>query len=68
LSLLIVNNLGALYKKQGKLKEAKEIYQQALKGKEKALRLDHTSTLNIVYNLGALYKEHSKLKKAKEMY
>jgi tetratricopeptide (TPR) repeat protein len=31
-----VNNLGNLYKNQGKLEEAEKMYQRALQGKEKA--------------------------------
>jgi len=45
------HNLGNLYRDQGKLAEAEEMCQRALKGKEKALGLAHTLTLN---NLGDL--------------
>jgi len=45
-TLSTVNNLGSLYDDQGKLKEAEEMYQRALEGKEKALGSDHTSTLD----------------------
>ncbi|OZJ02082.1 hypothetical protein BZG36_05319 [Bifiguratus adelaidae] len=38
-----VNNLGVLFRDQGKLQEAEEMYQRALAGKEKALDLDHSS-------------------------
>ena len=41
-----VNNLGNLYRDQGKLKKAKEMYQPALKRKEKAWRPEHMSTLD----------------------
>lgn len=60
----IVNNLGVLYKGQGKLKEAEELYQRALLGKEKALGLDHTSTLMAVNGLGNLYSDQRRLKEA----
>ncbi|OQD61046.1 hypothetical protein PENPOL_c019G04134, partial [Penicillium polonicum] len=60
--------LGNLYYDQGKLKEAEEIYQRALVGCEKALGLDHTSTLSTVNNLGNLYYKQGKLKEAEEMY
>jgi tetratricopeptide (TPR) repeat protein len=50
-----VNNLGLLYKSQGKLDEAEKMYQRALQGKEKAWGPDHTSTLDTVNNLGLLY-------------
>ncbi|KAF7713078.1 Uncharacterized protein PECH_001999 [Penicillium ucsense] len=62
------NGLGNLYSYQGKLKEAKEMYQRALAGYEKALGPDHTSTLTIVHNLGLLYSDQGKLKVAEEMY
>jgi hypothetical protein len=44
------------------------MHQCALKGREKALGLDHTSTLNAVNNLGILYADQGKLKEAEEMY
>ena len=62
------SNLGRLYRHQGKLKEAEEMYQQALKGREKALGLEHRSTLHTVNNLGLLYMDQGKLKEAEEMY
>ncbi|KAL4985113.1 hypothetical protein BDW68DRAFT_189921 [Aspergillus falconensis] len=49
--------LGTLYYTQGKLKEAEEMYQQALAGYEKLLSPDHISTLNT-----------GKLKEAEQMY
>ncbi|OQD86643.1 hypothetical protein PENANT_c007G05014 [Penicillium antarcticum] len=63
-----LNGLGNLYRHQGKLKEAEEIYQRAMAGKGMALGPDHTSTLNTVHNLGALYYDQGKLNKAEEMY
>ena len=50
-----VNNLGILYRDQGKLAEAEQMYVRALAGNEKALGPDHTSTLDTVNNLGILY-------------
>jgi hypothetical protein len=41
-----VNNLCNLYADQGKLGEAEEMYMRALKGYEKALGVEHTSTFN----------------------
>ena len=46
-----VNNLGLLYKAQGKTKEAEEMFVRALAGKEKAWGAEHTSTLETVNNL-----------------
>jgi tetratricopeptide (TPR) repeat protein len=62
------HNLGALYADQGKLDKAEEMYERALQGYEKALGLDHTSTLDTVNNLGILYKDQGKLDEAEEMY
>ena len=56
-TLYTVNNLGVLYRNQGKLAEAEEMHQRALAGKEKALGPDHTSTLDTVNNLGNLYQD-----------
>jgi tetratricopeptide (TPR) repeat protein len=65
-----VNNLGALYREQGKLDEAEKMYQRALEGREKALALgaEHTSTLSTVNNLGLLYADQGKLGEAEKMY
>src|SRR5207237_2476848 len=63
-----VNNLGLLYKSQGKLDEAEKMYQLALQGYEKALGPDHTSTLMTVNNLGLLYADQGKLDDAEKMY
>ncbi|RDW56928.1 HET-domain-containing protein [Coleophoma crateriformis] len=60
--------LGNLYSDQGKLTQAEEMYERALKGYEKALGPDHTSTLNTVNNLGLLYADQGKLVQAEEMY
>ncbi len=44
------------------------MYKQALRGKEKVLGVEHTSTLDIVNNLGALYANQGKLAEAEQMY
>ncbi|KAL4868980.1 hypothetical protein BDV12DRAFT_208861 [Aspergillus spectabilis] len=44
------HNLGILYKNQGKLKEAEEMYQRALAGYEKALGPDHPKTCTVANN------------------
>ena len=46
---------GSFYKDQGRYQEAKTIYEQALAGFEKALGLEHISTLFTIDNLGGLY-------------
>jgi tetratricopeptide (TPR) repeat protein len=63
-----VNNLGLLYRNQGKMKEAEEMYVRALEGKEEAWGPKHTSTLDTVYCLGSLYRDQGEVTKAKEMY
>jgi tetratricopeptide (TPR) repeat protein len=60
--------IGLVYADQGKLTEAEEMYERALTGYEKALGLDHTSTLQTVNNLGNLYIHQGTLKEAEEMY
>ncbi len=52
----VLDSLGNLYLDQGKLDEAEKIYERALQGNEKALGLEHTSTLLTINNLGILYK------------
>ena len=49
--------MGNPYAKQGKLVEAEEMSQRALRGFEKAWGPDHTSTLETVNNLGNLYAD-----------
>jgi tetratricopeptide (TPR) repeat protein len=63
-----VHGLGDLYRNQGKLDKAEEMYEWALQGYEKALRRDHTSTLDTVINLGILYADQGKLDETEEMY
>jgi tetratricopeptide (TPR) repeat protein len=67
-TLITVNNLGNLYRDQGKLAEAEQMYVRALAGYEKALGPDHTSTLGTVNNLGLLYGDQGKLAEAEQMY
>ncbi len=63
-----LNNLGGLYIDQGRLSEAEDMYQRALRGKEKARGSEHISTLDIVNNLGSLYKSQGRLSQAEDMY
>jgi tetratricopeptide (TPR) repeat protein len=44
------------------------MYERALRGKEKALGPEHTSTLDTVNNLGILYADQGKLVEAEQMY
>ena len=60
--------VGDLYRRQAKLREAEEMYVRALAGKEKALKSEHTSTLDTVNSLGKWYIDQGKLKEAEDMH
>ena len=64
----MVNNLGVLYEKQGKIAEAEAMYLRALAGCEKTWGSDHTSTLETVNILGILYSDQGKMAEAEAMY
>jgi tetratricopeptide (TPR) repeat protein len=49
------NNLGLLYKNQGKMVRAEDMYVRALRGYEKAVGKDHPRTQKIARNLQALH-------------
>ncbi|KAH0534126.1 hypothetical protein FGG08_007284, partial [Glutinoglossum americanum] len=57
-----------LYQNYCRYQEAEELYQRTLRGKEKALGTDHTSTLNTVNGLGILYREQGRLTESEAMY
>jgi tetratricopeptide (TPR) repeat protein len=61
-------NLGYLFNDQSKLALAEQMYERALRGYEKALGAEHTSTLQTVNNLGNLYADQGKLVEAEQMY
>jgi tetratricopeptide (TPR) repeat protein len=63
-----VHLLGLLYADQGRLGEAEKMYERALRGKEEALGVGHSSTLDTVNNLGLLYAAQGKLDEAEQMY
>ena len=67
-TLHTVNNLGNLYKDQGKIVETEEMYMRALRGKENAWEMEHTSNLITVNNLGVLYADQGKKVEAEAMY
>ncbi|USP81646.1 hypothetical protein yc1106_08920 [Curvularia clavata] len=62
------NLLGNLYADQGKLGEAEQMYERALRGYEEVLGPSHTSTLDTVNNLGNLYADQGKLGEAEQIY
>jgi hypothetical protein len=61
-----VNNLGALYSDQGRLKEVEEMYQRALKGYEKLRGRDHPNTMAVADNLRRLLE--SKIRRKRKFY
>lgn len=63
-----VQNLGNLYRDQGKLRDAQDMYVRALAGREKVLGPEHILTLQTVYNLGLLYQHQSRLREAEDMF
>ena len=63
-----MNNLGNLYRNQGKGEEAEAMYLRALAGYGKAWGPEYTSTLNTVNNLGNLYSYQRRMGEAEAMY
>ena len=53
------HKLGDLYKDQGKMKEAEDMYLRALAGYEKTWGPEHKQALDTRYNFGLLYKIRS---------
>jgi tetratricopeptide (TPR) repeat protein len=71
-TLHTINDLGNLYKDQGKLAEAEKMYERALQAYKKVLgdrpALRYLPALNTVENLGHLYEEQEEYIKARAMY
>jgi tetratricopeptide (TPR) repeat protein len=63
-----IHLLGNLYVDQGKLSEAEQMYEWALRGQEEAFGPTHMPTLQTVNNLGILYYNQGKLGQAEQMY
>jgi tetratricopeptide (TPR) repeat protein len=67
-----VHLLGDLYYDQGKLGEAEQMYQRALRGKEEALDSvrvqQYLPALNTLENMGDLYAKQAEIAKARAMY
>ena len=51
----ILNSMGLLYKKQGKMERAVDSYERALKVREELLGEDHPDSLATRHNLAELY-------------
>lgn len=60
--------MGLLCVNQGKLAEAKQMYECALDGQEVVLGPKHRSTLTTINDLGVLYQDQRQLDDAKRMY
>jgi tetratricopeptide (TPR) repeat protein len=71
-TLSTVNNLGSLYKDQGKLAEAEVMYDRALQGYEDALGLELASSylpaLNTLFAFGDFFLQTDRKDMAKAMY
>lgn len=52
-----IGNLGDIYKEQGKLKEAQELYNKAIELTKKAYGNSHPSLIDDIGNLGNVYME-----------
>ncbi|KAA8622019.1 Kinesin [Pyrenophora tritici-repentis] len=60
--------MGLFYNNQGKLVEAKQMYERALQGQEKLLGPTHESTLTTVNDLAVCCQDQEKLAEAEPMY
>ena len=70
-TLNTVNNLGLLYADQGRLGEAEQMYERALRGYEAlgSIRIQqYLPALNTLQNMGELYTKQAEVAKARAMY
>ena len=63
-----LNNAANLLHQHGKLNEAQAMFVRALRGREKTLGPDHTTTLMTVNNLGIVFVKQGKLNEAQAMF
>ena len=63
-----MNDSAITLRDQGKLNDAKSIYQRALAGHEKTLGRNHISTLETVENLAHLYADYSVQDRAEDIF
>ncbi|KAI0855788.1 hypothetical protein F4860DRAFT_448425 [Xylaria cubensis] len=64
----IVKRLCLVFRAQGKLEEAEDLYYRTLQGKVRGVGPINTVTLDIVFDLGLLLLEQGKHKDAEELY
>ena len=63
----ILNSMGLLYKRQGKLERAADAYERSLKVREELLGEDHPDSLTTRHNLAELLLEQKKETRALEL-
>jgi tetratricopeptide (TPR) repeat protein len=66
-TLDIVNNLGFLYRKQGKLNKAENMDRRTLERRERMLGKEHLDTLMSMSNLAGVLCRQGKYEEAEEM-
>ena len=66
-TLKSVNNLAALYQRQGRYSEAEPLYKRALEARERVLGPEHPDTLVSVNNLAALYQAQGRYSEAEPL-
>jgi len=64
----LINNLGVLYKNQGKYELAEQLYVELMGARRATLGDQHPKTLNSISNLGLLYSEQGKHDLAEQLY
>ena len=67
-TLASINNLGLLFKAQGKLEEAEPLYREALEGKRATLGDRHLTPSASINNLGLLFQDQGKLEEAEPLF
>ena len=63
-----LNNLAALYAKQGKYEQAEPLFQRALAIRERVLGAEHPDTASSLNNLAILYRNQGKYEQAEPLY
>ena len=62
------NNIGVVYKGQGKLDEALVQYQKSLEIKIRVLGHEHADVADSKYNVALLHKKRNEMKKARQLF
>ena len=64
----ILNSMGMLYKRQGKLERSKDAYERALAVREELLGDAHPETLSTRHNLAELLVDMGKPERSQELF